>query len=70
MSVTVITPAKQKQLTTPANVRGDLGLSAGAPSDAQHLSWIDQASQQAASYCRRVFGRETVRETTDTSDKI
>lgn len=62
MSVTVIAPAKQKRLTTLANARGDLGLSASAPSDAQLERWIDQASQQAASYCRRVFGRETVRE--------
>lgn len=62
MSVTVLTPAAQKRLTTAANARGDLGLAAGAPSDEQLLRWIDQASQQAASYCRRVFGRETVRE--------
>lgn len=62
MSVTVITPAAAKRLTTVENVRGDLGLGADTPSDAQLQRWIDQASQQAATYCRRTFGRETVGE--------
>ncbi|KQP61064.1 hypothetical protein [Methylobacterium sp. Leaf108] len=65
MSVTVIIPATAKRLTTVANVRGDLGLTEGAAVEAQVLRWIDQASQQAATYCRRVFGRETVRERID-----
>jgi hypothetical protein len=65
MSVTVITPAAEKRLTTTANVRGDLGLSAEAPAEAQLQRWIDQASQQAATYCRRTFGRETVRQRLD-----
>lgn len=65
MSVTVITPATAKRLTTVANVRGDLGLPEGAPPEPQVLRWIDQASQQAATYCRRTFGREVVRERVD-----
>ncbi len=65
MSVTVITPATAKRLTTTENVRGDLGLAADAPAEAQLQRWIDQASQQAATYCRRAFGRETVRERFD-----
>lgn len=65
MSVTVITPATAKRLTTVDNVRGDLGLAVGAPAEAQLQRWIDQASQQAATYCRRAFGRETVRERFD-----
>ncbi|MER2268242.1 hypothetical protein [Methylobacterium oxalidis] len=62
MSVSIITPATAKRLTTPANVRGDLGLAATAPPEAQLNRWIDQASARVASYCRRQFGRETVRE--------
>ncbi|KQT13989.1 hypothetical protein ASG40_19370 [Methylobacterium sp. Leaf399] len=65
MSVTVIMPATAKRLTTVANVRGDLGLTEDAAAEAQVLRWVDQASQQAATYCRRVFGRETVRERID-----
>lgn len=65
MSVSVITPATARNLTTISNVRGDLGLAANAPADPQLLRWIDQASQQAATYCRRTFGRETVRERLD-----
>lgn len=62
MSVTVITPATARDLTTTANARADLGLPAGAPSDDQIKRFIAQASASAASFCRRAFGRETVRE--------
>ncbi|CAO4178881.1 hypothetical protein [Methylorubrum populi] len=62
MSVTVITPAKARDLTTPANVRADLGLSDSAPTGEQIGRFIAQASTLAASFCRRTFGRETVRE--------
>ncbi|KQO87333.1 hypothetical protein ASF33_02365 [Methylobacterium sp. Leaf92] len=62
MSVTVITAAKVRDLTTAANVRADLGLPAGAPADDQIKRFIAQASASAASFCRRTFGRETVRE--------
>lgn len=65
MSVTILAPATARRLTKPENARGDLGLSADAPTDPQLLRWIDQASAQAATYCRRVFGRETVRERID-----
>ncbi len=65
MSVTVITPATVKLLTTVENVRGDLGLGADTPPGPQLQRWIDQASQQAATFCRRTFGRETVRERFD-----
>lgn len=65
MSVTVITPATAKRLTTVANVRGDLGLAVDSPAEAQLQRWIDQVSQQAATYCRRSFGRQTVRERFD-----
>ena len=65
MSVTVITPATAKRLTTVENVRGDLGLGVNTPPGPQLQRWIDQASQQAATFCRRTFGRETVRERFD-----
>lgn len=62
MSLTVITPAKARDLTTAANARADLGLPTGAPTDDQLKRFIAQASASAASFCRRTFGRETVRE--------
>lgn len=62
MSVTVISPAKARDLTTAANARADLGLPAGAPTDEQLRRFIAQASASAASFCRRTFGRKTVRE--------
>ncbi|MBA9071633.1 hypothetical protein FHR71_005419 [Methylobacterium sp. RAS18] len=62
MSVSVITPATATILTTAANVRADLGLPAGAPTDDQIKRFIAQASATAASFCRRTFGRESVRE--------
>ncbi|KAB7783477.1 hypothetical protein [Methylorubrum populi] len=62
MSVMVIVPAKVRDLTTAPNARADLGLPAGAPTDDQLKRFIAQASASAASFCRRTFGRETVRE--------
>ncbi|MDV2987012.1 UNVERIFIED_CONTAM: hypothetical protein Q9R58_22135 [Methylobacteriaceae bacterium AG10] len=62
MSVTVITPAMARDLTTAANVRADLGLSGSVPTNDQIGRFIAQASATAASFCRRTFGRETVRE--------
>lgn len=62
MSVSVITPVKVHDLTTAANARADLGLPDGSPADEQLGRWIAQASATAASFCRRTFGRETVRE--------
>jgi hypothetical protein len=62
MSVSVITPAKVRNLTTVANVRADLGLFGATPTSEQIGRFIAQASATAASFCRRTFGRETVRE--------
>lgn len=62
MSVTVITPAEAKRLTTVENVRSDLGLKSDDPPSAVIERFIDQASARAASFCRRRFGREAVRE--------
>lgn len=62
MRVTVIKSATARDLTTAAAVRADLGLPDGPPADEQLGRWIAQASTTAASFCRRTFGRETVRE--------
>lgn len=62
MRVTVIKSATARGLTTAAAVRADLGLPDGLPADEQIGRWIAQASATAASFCRRTFGRETVRE--------
>lgn len=62
MSASIITPAASARLTTATNARSDLGLPATAPTDGQLERWIDQASAQAATFCRRTFGRATYRE--------
>lgn len=62
MSVTVLTPAASKRLTTPSGARGDLGLSAESPSDEQLSRFIDQVSAKASTFCRRAFGRTLYRE--------
>lgn len=62
MSPSIIAPAASARLTTAVNARGDLGLPATAPTDAQLERWIDQASAQASTFCRRAFGRATYRE--------
>lgn len=62
MSATIIAPPASTRLTTAANARGDLGLPATVPTDTQLERWIDQASAQASTFCRRTFGRATYRE--------
>jgi hypothetical protein len=62
VSVTILIPATAKALTNLQNVRGDLGLASDTPSDTQIQRFIAQASSRAATFCRRTFGRETVRE--------
>lgn len=59
----VVTPATATRLTTATDTRAALGLAAADPSDAVLNEMIDQASQAIVDYCRRPFGRETVRET-------
>lgn len=61
--LTVVTPASSRRLTTVDNVRADLGLAEGLPSDAQINRWIDQATAAVEKFCRRTFARETVLET-------
>jgi uncharacterized phiE125 gp8 family phage protein len=60
--VTVITPASASALTLLATVRADLGLVATSD-DAWLTAEISAASSVIGSYCRRVWGRSTVRET-------
>ncbi len=69
MSASIIAPPASTRLTTAANARGDLGLPAAAPTDAQLERWIDQASAQASTFCRRVFGRATYRERFDLANR-
>ncbi|MBC3640802.1 hypothetical protein H8J56_26980, partial [Klebsiella sp. Kps] len=69
MSATIIAPPASTRLTMAANARGDLGLPATAPTDAQLERWIDQASAQASTFCRRVFGRATYRERFDIANR-
>lgn len=65
MSVMVITKAATARLATIAAVRTDLGLTEAAYPDARVERLIDQASAQAATFCRRVFGRQVYRERVD-----
>ena len=65
MSVTVITPAAVKDLTTVDGVKSDLGPLAAGATDQQIERFIGQASARAASYCRRAFGRQVVSERFD-----
>lgn len=62
MSVTVLIPASAREMTTLENVALDLGRDIGTLEDMQIQRFIVQASARAASFCRRSFGRETVRE--------
>lgn len=59
--LTVLTPATSTRLTTVARARDLLGFTSKDNAVAQVC--IDQASRAIADYCRRPFGRETVRET-------
>ncbi|WP_232629155.1 hypothetical protein [Methylobacterium sp. Leaf118] len=69
MPATITIAATARRLTTVANARGDLGLPAGAPTDDQLNRWIDQASAQASTFCRRVFGRATYRQRFDLTNR-
>lgn len=59
--VTVTTPATEANLASLATVKSALGIS-GTSEDASLQKYIAQASAKCASYCDRVFGRETVSE--------
>lgn len=58
----VITPATETRLTTVAAVKADLGITT-TDQDTRLGALIDQYSAAIATWCDRVFARETVRET-------
>lgn len=60
--VTVTAAASSIDLTDLDTVKTEFGITDDSE-DEKLAQWITQASQIAASYCRRVFGEETVRET-------
>jgi hypothetical protein len=60
--IIVNTVADSYDLTVLATVKAELGLTTTAE-DANIETWIDQASGACATYCKRVFGLETVTET-------
>lgn len=59
---TVITPAASRNLTTLADVKAELGISA-PDSDILLTRYIAEASAIAERYCNRVFSVETVKDT-------
>src|SRR5579862_1762171 len=59
--LTVITPADSYDLTTLATIKAELEIT-DTNSDVQLGIFIDQASGECATYCKRVFGKETVSE--------
>lgn len=59
--LTVITPATSYDLTTLATVKSKLGITT-TTEDTKIAAWIKEASDFAANYCGRVFGKETVSE--------
>lgn len=59
--LTVITPATRRRLTTLARVKVELGITGGGD-DAYLTTMIDEASAAIASWCRRTFARETIRQ--------
>lgn len=61
--LTVLTPATATRLTTVETVRARYGVTDGEASDAVIERLIDVASQMAAEFCNRGFGRETVKQT-------
>lgn len=63
--LTVLEPAVSRRLTTAENVRTDLGLPNGSPSDDQINRLIDQASAMVVDFCRREFVQEKVRQRTE-----
>jgi hypothetical protein len=60
--LTVTTAASSYDLTALATVKTELGITDNTEND-KLRTWITQASIIAASYCRRVFARETLTET-------
>ncbi|EHM01152.1 hypothetical protein HMPREF9946_02227 [Acetobacteraceae bacterium AT-5844] len=64
--LTVITAAPSRRLTTIDAARAQ-GLIGSEVSDTMVGAWIDQASASIASYCRRPFAREEVREVVRTA---
>lgn len=58
--LTVVTPATSTRLTTVERARAMLGF--GADENTKVGMLIDQASDAAATFCRRVFAAETVKE--------
>jgi hypothetical protein len=59
--LTVVTPADSQDLTTLATVKAELEIT-DISQDVQLALFIDQASGECATYCKRVFGEETVSE--------
>ena len=59
--LTVVTAATSRRLTTVEAVKATLGIT-GADQDAQIGALIDRASGMIASYCRRVFACERLRQ--------
>lgn len=59
----VITPNANRDLTTVAAVKADLGIVGSVDIDAKLAIHITQASNLIAEYCNRVFAIETVEET-------
>lgn len=62
MAITVTVPAADNLLTTRATVKTELGLT-GTADDALIDSFIQQVSDAIATYCGRVFPRQTYQET-------
>ena len=60
--LTIVTPAQSYDLTVLDTVRAELGITDRAE-DENLARWITQASDVVASYCNRVFARETIAET-------
>jgi hypothetical protein len=60
--LSVTTPAVSTDLTILATVKAEFGIT-GNDENANLARWISDASAIASTYCRRVFGLETVTET-------
>lgn len=59
--LTVIASTEHRRLTTLARVKAELGITGGGD-DAYLETLIDEVSAAIASWCRRTFARETVRQ--------
>ena len=62
MGITVTVPATVKKLTTVARAKAELGITDSSQDTLLGLL-LDEASDAIATYCARVWGRETVTET-------